>query len=106
MTLPFELLAALLLFSIGLYGVISRKDFLRIFFALEILLNAVILLLAISAKAYQWTQALPLAYLVMALATLEAAAGVLIFIAAHRITQQRQPDDIRSPSQEGSSHEH
>ena len=44
-----DMMFAFALFGIGLYGVSAGNDFLRIFFSLEMLLNAVILMLASSA---------------------------------------------------------
>jgi NADH:ubiquinone oxidoreductase subunit K len=87
-----QLIFAVALFSIGLYGISSKSDFLRIFFALEMLLNAVILMLAVSAQHLNLAQNLSLAYMVIVLATLEAAAGVLIFMIAHKVSNKIEPD--------------
>ncbi len=89
-----EMLFAFALFAIGLYGVSSGRDFLRIFFSLEMLLNAVIMMLAISAHYLGMTENIALAYMVMILATLEAAAGLLIFAATNKITGAVIPDEI------------
>jgi NADH-quinone oxidoreductase subunit K len=89
-----DMMFAFALFCIGLYGVSSRKDFLRIFFSLEMLLNAVILMLASSAHYLGLVQNIPLAYMIIVLATLEAAVGVLIFIGANRFTKALSPDEL------------
>jgi len=89
-----DMMFAFALFGIGLYGVSSSSDFLRIFFSLEMLLNAVILMLASSAYHLGLVQNLPLAYMVMVLATLEAAAGLLIFAGAHKFTKVVRPDTL------------
>jgi NADH:ubiquinone oxidoreductase subunit K len=89
-----EMLFAFALFSVGLYGVSSGRDFLRIFFSLEMLLNAVIMMLAISAHYLGMTENITLAYMVMILATLEAAAGILIFAAINKITGAVIPDEM------------
>jgi len=89
-----DMIFAFALFSLGLYGVSSRKDFLRIFFSLEILINSVILMLALSAHYLGLAQNIPLAYLVMVLATLEAATGVLIFVGANKFTKATNPDQL------------
>ena len=89
-----EMLFAFALFAVGLYGVSSGRDFLRIFFSLEMLLNAVIMMLAISAHYLGMTENITLAYMVMILATLEAAAGILIFAATNKITGAVIPDEI------------
>jgi len=89
-----EMLFAFALFSLGIYGVSSGRDFLRVFFSLEMLLNAVILMLALSARYLGLTQNIQLAYLIIVLATLEAALGLLIFGATHRITNTIRPDEL------------
>ena len=89
-----EMVFAFALFAIGLYGVSSGRDFLRILFSLEMLLNAVIMMLAITAHYLGLTQNIALAYMVMVLATLEAAAGVLIFAAANKLSKSVIPDEL------------
>ncbi len=89
-----DAIAALILFGVGLYGVTSKSDFLKIFFSLEMLLNAVILLLAAGAYHFGLTRGLAVAYVIIVIATLEAAAGILIFILSHRITGEIIPDNL------------
>jgi len=89
-----EMLFAFGLFCLGLYGVSSKRDFLRIFFSLEMLLNAIIMMLAITAHYLGMTQNIVLAYMVMVLATLEAAIGILIFAATNKITKAISPDEL------------
>lgn len=95
-----DMMFAFALFGIGLYGVSAGYDFLRIFFSLEMLLNAVILMLASSAHYLGLTQNLPLAYMVIVLATLEAAAGLLIFAGANRLTGMVRPDELDNGTRE------
>lgn len=85
---------ALMLFGVGLYGVTSKSDFLKIFFSLEMLLNAVILLLASAAYHFGLTRGLAIAYVIIVIATLEAAAGILIFILSSRMTGEIIPDNL------------
>jgi len=89
-----EMLFAFALFGLGLYGVSSGRDFLRIFFSLEMLLNAVIMMLVITAHYLGMTQNIILAYMVMILATLEAAAGIIIFAATNKLTKVVIPDEL------------
>jgi len=88
-----EILFAFALFALGLYGVSSGRDFLRILFSLEMLLNAVIMILAITAHYLGMTQNIAMAYMVIILATLEAAVGVLIFAAANKLSNIVIPDE-------------
>jgi len=89
-----DMLFAFALFGVGLYGITAHKDFLRIFFSLEMLINAVILMLASSAKHLGVVENIPLAYLIIILATLEAAVGILIFAATHKYTHAIIPDEL------------
>ena len=95
-----EMLFAFGLFSLGLYGISSKRDFLRLFFSLEMLLNAVIMILAITAHHLGFTQNIVLAYMVMILATLEAALGLLIFASVHKITKAISPDELQGVENE------
>ncbi len=89
-----EMIFAFGLFALGIYGVSSGRDFLRIFFSLEMLINAVIMMLASSAHHLGLTQNIAFAYLIMILATLEAAVGVLIFAATNKVTKVVIPDEL------------
>lgn len=89
-----DMLFAFALFSIGLFGISSNRDFLRIFFSLEMLINAVILMLASSAHYLGLSQNIAFAYMVMILATLEAAVGILIFAAANKFAKTVIADDL------------
>ncbi len=89
-----DALGAIMLFGVGLYGVTSKADFLKVFFSLEMLLNAVILFLASAAYHFGLTRGLAIAYVIIVIATLEAAAGVLIFLLSHRLTGEIIPDNM------------
>lgn len=90
-----EMVFAFALFSIGIWGVTSGRDFLRLFFSLEMMLNAIILILAISSARFGITEGVSLAYMIMVLATLEAAIGVLIFAAANRMSNRLSPEEFK-----------
>ena len=94
MSFQIDMIFAIILFAIGLYGVSTKADFLKIFFSLEMLLNAVILVLASAAYHFGMTQNLAIAYVIIVIATLEAAAGVLIFLLANRMTNEVIPDRL------------
>jgi NADH:ubiquinone oxidoreductase subunit K len=89
-----DVIFAILLFGVGLFGVTNRSDFLKVFFSLEMLLNAVILILASAAVHLGLSRGLAVAYVIIVLATLEAAAGVLIFLLAYRMTGTFIPDEM------------
>lgn len=90
--IEFEIIVSTTLFGIALFGATTQKSFLKIFFSLEILLNSVILLLASTGKYYGIEQNFSIAYMLIALATLEASAGVIIFLATHKITKATEID--------------
>lgn len=86
MPLDHYLLLALLLFSIGLLGLILRRNLLVQLMCLELLLNAVNVVLVAANR--HWTQTLDgqvLSLLVLAVAAAEAAAGLALVIAYYRI---------------------
>lgn len=89
-----DMIFAFALFSIGLFGISSNRDFLRIFFSLEMLINAVILMLASSAHYLGLSQNIAFAYMVIIIATLEAAVGILIFAAANKFAKTVIADDL------------
>lgn len=89
-----DMIFAFGLFSIGLFGIASNRDFLRIFFALEMLINAVIIMLASSAHYLGFAQNITFAYMIMIIATLEAAVGILIFAAANKFSKKIIADDL------------
>ena len=64
------------------------------------LLNAIIMMLAITAHHLGFAQNIVLAYMVMILATLEAALGLLIFAAANKITKVISPDALQGVENE------
>jgi len=92
---------SIMLFSIGMFGVTTKSDFLKIFFSLEMLLNAVILFLGSAAYNLGMTQGLAVAYIVIVIATLEAAAGILIFLLAYRMTGEVIPDHLDKAVNDG-----
>jgi len=92
---------AIVLFGIGMFGVTSKSDFLKIFFSLEMLLNAVILFLGSAAYNLGLTQGLAVAYIVIVIATLEAAAGILIFLLSYRMTGEIIPDNLDKAVNDG-----
>jgi NADH:ubiquinone oxidoreductase subunit K len=92
---------AILLFGIGMFGVTTKSDFLKIFFSLEMLLNAVILFLGSAAYNLGMTQGLAVAYIVIVIATLEAAAGILIFLLSYRMTGEVIPDHLDKAVNDG-----
>ncbi len=74
------LVLATILFAIGLYGVIRRKNLLMLFFATEILLNSVNIGFAAISHYYGDLTGQMFAFFVIAIAASEVAVGLGLLI--------------------------
>ena len=79
-TLNHYLVLATILFGIGLYGVMRRKNLLMLFFATEILLNAVNIGFAAISHYYGDLTGQMFAFFVIAIAASEVAVGLGLLI--------------------------
>ncbi len=79
-TLNHYLVVASILFAIGLIGVIRRKNLLMLFFATEILLNAVNIALAAISNYYGDLTGQMFAFFIIAVAASEVAVGLGLLI--------------------------
>jgi NADH-quinone oxidoreductase subunit K len=77
-----------LLFSIGVLGVLTRRNGITIFMSIELMVNAVNLTFIAYARQFHDLHGLIFVFFVMAIAAAEAAIGLAIFIALfhHRNT--------------------
>jgi NADH-quinone oxidoreductase subunit K len=80
MTLNAYLILSTVLFSIGMIGVIRRKNLLMLFFATEIMLNAVNIGLAAISKFYGDLTGQMFAFFIVAIAASEVAIGLGLLI--------------------------
>ncbi len=94
--LGWYLVVAALLFAIGAFGVLARKNAIAIFIGLEIMFNAALL----NAVAF-WRYLHPtrfdgtvFAIVILAVAAAEAAVGLAVFIAAYRRFGTVDADEI------------
>ena len=98
-TLNDYLLVSGLLFSLGLAGVLLRRNIIIIFMALEMMLNAANLSL-VAFSRFNGTQGLPdyngqvLVFFIIAVAAAEVAVGLAIIVALYRGRQTTNVDDI------------
>jgi len=74
------LVLSTILFAIGLYGVMSRKNLLLLFFATEILLNSVNIAFAAISHYYGDLTGQMFAFFVIAIAASEVAVGLGLLI--------------------------
>ena len=79
-TLNHYLVLATILFAIGLYGVMRRKNLLMLFFATEILLNSVNIGFAAISHYYGDLTGQMFAFFVIAIAASEVAVGLGLLI--------------------------
>jgi NADH-quinone oxidoreductase subunit K len=75
------------LFSIGVLGVLYRKNAIVIFMCIELMLNAVNLVLVAFSSYYQDTTGQVFVFFIMAVAAAEVAVGLAILIIMYRNTR-------------------
>ena len=95
-TLGDYLLVSGLLFSIGLAGVLLRRNLLIIFMGLELMLNAANLTFLAFAREQGGADAHAAVFLVVALAAAEAAVGLALVIAVWRTHRTLDIDRLKS----------
>ena len=82
------LVLSAVLFTIGVMGVLTRKNGITIFMSIELMVNAVNLTFLAYARQLGQTHGLIFVFFIMAIAAAEAAIGLAIFISLfhHRDT--------------------
>lgn len=75
---------AFLLFSIGIIGVVSRRNLIVVLMSVEIMLNSVNLLFVAFSRGFNDTTGQIMVLFVMAIAAAEAAVGLALVIALFR----------------------
>ncbi|MFQ6615662.1 MAG: NADH-quinone oxidoreductase subunit NuoK [Fidelibacterota bacterium] len=96
MTVPLEQVIALsgLLFSIGVLGVLFRRNAIVIFMSIELMLNAANLALVAFSRYYDSVSGQVFVFLVMTLAAAEVAVGLGIIVALFRNRRTITIDEI------------
>jgi NADH-quinone oxidoreductase subunit K len=82
------------LFSIGVVGVIVRRNPLVIFMSIELMLNAVNLTFVAFGHRLGTPDGQALVFFVMAVAAAEVAVGLAIIVAIFRLRQRLSVDDL------------
>ena len=93
-TLTHYLVVSTLMFAIGLIGVMRRKNLLMLFFATEILLNAVNVGFAAISKAYGDLTGQMFAFFIIAIAASEVAVGLGLLIVWYKRKGRIDLDDL------------
>jgi len=78
------LFLSLLLFSIGIMGTLMRRNAIIIFMCIELMLNAVNLLLVSFSKQYGDADAQLFVFFIMVVAAAEVAVGLAIIVMMYR----------------------
>jgi NADH-quinone oxidoreductase subunit K len=83
-----------ILFAIGVFGVLVRRNVIVIFMAIEIMLNAVNLAFVAIARHQGSMDGQVIVFFVMTVAAAEAAVGLAIIIALFRHRESLNPDSF------------
>jgi len=82
--IPDYLSLSVILFSIGLLGVISRRNVFTVFMSIELMLNAANLAFVALSRLHENMDGHVLALMVMAVAAAEAALALAVVILLHK----------------------
>jgi len=95
-TINHVLVVSFLLFSIGLFGVLVRRNFLTVLMSVELMLNAVNLnLVAFSSRLSDLTGQV-FSVFVITIAAGEAAVGLAIIIQLYRLRSTVNVDEVKT----------
>ncbi len=91
---PTLLIVSSALFSLGVYGVLTRRNAIALLLSIELILNAASLNFAVFSRLYGQAQGQAFALFVIALAACEAAVGLAIIIALYRTAKTVLADQV------------
>ena len=94
MELNFYLILALLLFSIGVIGVLTRRNAIVVFICIELMLNSVNLVFVSFSSFLGNLNGQIFVFFIMTVAAAEAAIGLAIIIALYRNKSTINLDEI------------
>jgi NADH-quinone oxidoreductase subunit K len=93
-SLDWYLALSAVLFTLGVLGVLLRRNAIVVFLSIELMLNAVNLTLVTFAQSFADVDGQILVFFVMAVAAAEAAVGLAIVIALFRNRETVNVDEI------------
>jgi NADH-quinone oxidoreductase subunit K len=82
------------LFTVGVIGVLTRRNAIVVFMCIEMMLNAVNLTFITFSRFLQSMDGVLFAFFVMAVAAAEAAVGLAIFVMIYRSRETVNVDEI------------
>tara|TARA_B100000586_G_scaffold183596_1_gene134709 strand:- start:146 stop:451 length:306 start_codon:yes stop_codon:yes gene_type:complete len=88
------IILSVIIFSIGIMGVLFRKNAIIIFMSIELMLNAVNLSLVGFSRYYNSVDGQVFVFLIMTLAAAEVAVGLAIIVSLFRNKQTINIDEI------------
>ena len=83
-----------LLFFIGLFGVLTRKNILIVLMSLELMLQAVNINFVAFSKAYGFVDGPPYIFFIMTLAAAEAGVGLALAVRAYKLFKSIRIDEF------------
>ena len=89
------MLLSLAVFTIGVFGFLTRRNIILMFMSIELMLNAVNINLIAISHYMQDMRGQILAFFVIAVAAAEAAIGLAIVIAVFRNRATAQVDEVQ-----------
>ncbi|MCZ7640109.1 MAG: NADH-quinone oxidoreductase subunit NuoK [Verrucomicrobia bacterium] len=92
--LPHYLVVSALLFSLGLLGVVARRNVLIIYMSLELMLNAANLALVAFSRYHQQLNGQVMVFFVITIAAAEVAVGLALIVALYRRRHSVQVGDF------------
>ena len=94
-TIQHYMVLSAILFFIGVFGVLFRRNLIVVFMSIELMLNGVNLSFVTFARYTGSMDGHVVAFFVMALAAAEAAVGLAILVMLFRNRSTVQADDLR-----------
>jgi len=94
---------AMILFSIGFLGVISRKNIFIVYMSIELMLNSVNLIFVSMGRYYESIQPQVIALMIIAIAAAEAAVFLSLIVVMYRRKRTLNSDLFTSLSQKDSN---
>ncbi len=95
LTLNHFLALGAILFAIGLYGLLSRRNLVAILMSVEILLNAILVNVVAIARFNDQAQGDVFALFIIAIAAAEVAVGLALFLNVFRLNGVATVDPLR-----------
>ena len=94
--LPHYLVVSALLFSLGLLGVLVRRNLLVIYLSLELMLNAANLALVAFSRFQNQLDGQVMVFFIITVAAAEVAVGLALIVALYRRRQTAHVEDLRT----------